>query len=439
MKKELKIAALTAVITLTLAGCASNPDSASNLAADAQQSETITQINEFKQNLDAANIKVANGIVEELDWFATEEVTNANEALSEAKKYYAKFEFDPSEANSSSGFFSSMTNIAAAEEGISKFNEHMTKATNIKATALSALAEAFDYRTQLKKIDAQKYFPSTVKELEDELKKLVDQVSNDKVEAAISAQPALVTKQRALEIKTVTTIYLTDAKKELDKLVKADTAQHAPKSLSQASASITAASAFIAAEPRAIDKITLKAEEAMFSVKRAEQIALTVKKLKVLPQKDYEDYAISYEKILFEISNALGADDRRDLAFDGQGKAMIAFIEANLKNQEASVQTQQQLRKELKDQKSYAELLEEKISTLNANLADVKKSLADLSSEKAAAEKAAIEKEAAEKVAQEKQTAEQAKTEPETTAEPEVEASTAVKLETEQPENTTAQ
>ena len=384
MKKELKFAALYAVITLTLAGCASNPDSASYQATSAKQSKTITQINELKQTIDAANKKVTDGIEEELDWFATEDVKNANKALVEAKEYFAKFELNPSEANSSSGFFSSMTNIAAAEASINNFNEYMTKAANTKAASLSALAEAFDYRTQLRKIDAQKYFPSTVKELEDDLKKLVDQVSNDKIEAAISAQPALVAKQRTLEIKTVIAIYLTDTKKELDRLVKAGTAQHAPKSLSQASASLTAAIAFIAAEPRSIDKITLKGEEAMLSVKRAEQIALTVKKLKAMQQKEYEDYAISYEKILFKISNALNAEDRRDLAFEEQGEALVAFIETNLTDQEESVQAQQKLRKELKNQKSYTELLEEKISTLNANLANAKKSLGNLSSEEEA-------------------------------------------------------
>lgn len=434
MKKELKFVVLTAVITLTLAGCASNPDSTSSLAADIKQAETITQINNLKQTIDAANKKVTQGIEEELDWFATKEVTDANKALAEAKEYYAEFEFDPSEANSSTGFFSSTTNITAAEEGISKFNEHMTKATNIKAAALSALAEAFDYREQLKKIDAQKYFPSTVKELEGDLKKLVDQVSNERVEAAISAQPALLAKQRALEVKTVTAIYLTDAKKELDRLIKADTAQHAPKSLSQASASLTAVTAFIVAEPRSIDKIKMQAEEAMFLINRAEQIALTVKNLKALQQKDYEDYAISYEKILLEISNALNAEDRRDLAFEEQGKALIAFIEANLKDQEASVQAQQKLRKELKNQTSYTELLEEKISTLNANLANAKKSLADLLSEKEATEKAAIEKAAKTKqttAEQEKLKVEEAKVEAKAPAE--------IKTETEQAESTTAQ
>uniref|UniRef100_A6VV29 Lipoprotein n=1 Tax=Marinomonas sp. (strain MWYL1) TaxID=400668 RepID=A6VV29_MARMS len=434
MIKELKFAALTAVIALTITGCASNPDSASSLAADAKQSETITQINNLKQAIDAANQKTTYGIEEELDWFATKEIKDANDALTEAKDYYAKFEFNPSEANSSTGFFSSTTNITAAEEGISKFNEHMTKAINIKAAALSALAEAFEYRTQLKKIDAQKYFPSTVKELEGDLKKLVDQVSNDKVEAAINSQPALIAKQRALEIKTVTAIYLTDAQKELDRLVKANTAQDAPKSLSQASASLTAAIAFVAAEPRSISKIELKAEEAIFSIKRAEQIALTVKKLKALQQKDYEDYIINYEKILFATSNALGADDSRDLSFEEQGKALVVFIEANLKDQEASIKAQQNLQKELKNQKSYTELLEEKISTLNTSLADVKKSLADLRSEKAAAEQATMEKAAkAKQVAaeQEKSKAEEAKVEAKAPAE--------IKTETEQAESTTPQ
>lgn len=58
MKKELKLALMLTTITLTLAGCASNPDSASNLSEDAKQSETISQISEFKASLDQAEQQV---------------------------------------------------------------------------------------------------------------------------------------------------------------------------------------------------------------------------------------------------------------------------------------------------------------------------------------------------------------------------------------------
>ena len=384
MRQELKIAALTAVITLTLSGCASNPDSASRLAADAKQSETISQINEYKKVQDDAEQQIAQGIEDELSWFATEEVEEANKALADAKEYYAKFEFDPSEANSSTGLFTSTTNLEAANESLQKFNGFMDKARSLKATSLSTLAEAFDYRTQLTKIDAKSYFPSTVKELDTELKKLVDQIAEDKTSDAIAAQPALVAKQRALEVKTVTKIYLSDAQEELNRLIKSDISQHAPKSLSRVSASLNATIAFITTNPRDIDEIKAKADDILFSAKRAEQIALTVKKLKALSQKDYEDYVTSYEKILFEISYTLGSEDKRDLSFEQQGKALLAFIEAEMKNKDQAASQQEALRKKLKDQESYSELLEEKISTLTANLADVKKSLADALAEKEA-------------------------------------------------------
>lgn len=400
MKKELKIAALTAVITLTLSGCASNPDSASSLAADAAQSETISQINEYKKAQDDAEQQVTQGIEDELSWFATDEIEEANKALAEAKEYYAAFEFDPSEANSSTGLFTSTTNLEAANESLTKFNNYMNKARSLKAISLSTLSEAFDYRTQLNKIDAKSYFPSTVKELDTELKKLVDQIAEEKTSDAIAAQPALVAKQRALEVKTVTKVYLSEAQEELNRLIKSDISQHAPKSLSRVSASLNATIAFITTNPRDIDEIKAKADDVLFSVKRAEQIALTVKKLKALSQKDYEDYVTSYEKILFEISYTLGSEDKRDLSFEQQGKALIAFIEADMKNKDKSETVQQELLKKLKDQESYSELLEEKISTLTADLADVKKSLADSLAEKEAAQaKQAAEEKAAEEKA----------------------------------------
>lgn len=411
MKKELKIAVLTAVITLTLSGCASNPDSASNLAADAKQSETITQINEFKKAQDNAEQQVSQGDKDELSWFATKEIEEANKALAEAKEYYAKFEFDPSEANNSTGLFTSTTNLEAANESLNKFNSYMNKARSLKTSALSTLSEAFDYRTQLNKIGAQAYFPSTIKELETELKTLVDQIAEDEIDDAIAAQPALVAKQRALEAKTVTKIYLSDAQQELNKLVKSDINQHAPKSVSRVSALLNATIAFIATNPRDTDEIKKKADDVLFSAKRAQQIALTVKKLKALSQKDYEDYVTSYEKILFEISKTLGAEDKRDLSFEQQGKALTAFIEAEMKNKDQSETAQQELRKKLKDQKSYSELLEEKISSLTANLADVKQSLADSLVEKEAATQAAAAKEEATKIALEASTEEAKQTE----------------------------
>lgn len=377
MKQQLKIAAITAVISLTLAGCASNPDSAANLAADAKYSQTIIQINELKQAIDNADKSLAKGTENELPWFATQDIEEAKKALAEAKENYSKFEFDPSKASTSTSFFGSTTYLEAANTAIKTFSEHMTNAVNLKTKAQSTLPEAFDYRAQLKTLNAKQYFPGAAQELEDNLKKLVDQIANNKAQSAVSAQPALVAKMRALEVKTVTAIYLTDAKNALDKLMKTDATQHAPKSLSQAMTALTAATAFAATQPRAIDDIKRQGENVMFAVNRAKQIAQAVKKLKTIQPKDYEDYIVGYEKVLLSISNALNADDRRDLAFEAQGKELVSFVETNLKGQEASLQAQQQLRKELKDQKTYSVLLEEKISTLTNNLEDMKKALAD--------------------------------------------------------------
>ncbi|MBR7888354.1 hypothetical protein J9B83_05310 [Marinomonas sp. A79] len=212
MKKEPQLAALIAVATLTLAGCASSPDSASSLATDAEQTQTITQIDAVRKAITEAEGQIKQATEEELSWFASNDMDAANKALAEAKKYYAEFEMDPTQANKSTGFFSSQTNISATEDAIVQFNTHLTSARDIKATALDILTDAFDYRTQLTLIDAQEYFPSTVEELNKTLKKLVDQVADGKTDSALAAQPALVAQQRTLEVKTVTAIYLTDAK-----------------------------------------------------------------------------------------------------------------------------------------------------------------------------------------------------------------------------------
>lgn len=364
MKKELNITALLAAVTLTLSGCASNPDSTSSLANDAAQSETITHINTLRQSIDAADSQLETGSEQELSWFAEKEVTAAVKALADAKDYYKEFEFDPSKANSSTGFFSSQTNLSAAEDAVSQFNTHMINAQTIRTTALTTLSEAFSYRKQLKAIEAEQYFPSTVAELNKELKKLVDLIADGKTDSAVTAQPTLITKQRTLEIKTVTAIYLTDAKSELDRLIKTDMAQHAPNALSQVSSSLTATTAFIAINPRSIEAIKLKATEVMLFAKRAEHIALAVKSLKALPQSDYEDHVVKQEKIMLAISEALHTEEIRDLSFEEQGARILAFIETNMNDQQVLNKQLDTLRNELLDQTAYSVLLETEIRAL---------------------------------------------------------------------------
>ncbi|UTV28465.1 hypothetical protein [Photobacterium atrarenae] len=370
MKRELKVAAIAAAVTLTLSGCASNSssDSVASLPLETNQSETAIQIDQMKQSIEAAEKILASTQETELDWFATKSVNEAKQALAEAKEYYSEFELDHSEANSSSGFFSSKTNIQAAEEGIAKFNAHISKAKSIRAEVLTILEEAFSYRTQLQEIDAAKYYPTTARQLESELKRLVDDVANENTDDAINGQPKLVTKQRALEVKTVTKIYLSDAQKELKRLKMAKIGMHAPKTLSQAAAAVTAAKAFIAAEPRATTQIISKVDEAVFSLKHAEQIANVVKKLKAMPESDYERHVLSYEKILLNITKALGAEDMRDQPLTQQGRDLVQYIKDNLKNEQETMLAQQKLRRDLKDQQARAALLEEKVAKLSAQL-----------------------------------------------------------------------
>lgn len=370
MKRELKVAAIAAAVTLTLSGCASNSssDSEASLPLETNQSETAIQIDQMKQSIDAAEKVLASTKETELDWFATKSVSEAKQALAEAKEYYGEFELDPSEANSSSGFFSSKTNIQAAEEGIAKFNAHISKAKSIRAEVLTILEEAFSYRTQLKEIDAAKYYPTTARQLESQLKRLVDDVANENTDDAINGQPKLVTKQRALEVKTVTKIYLSDAQKELKRLKLAKIGMHAPKTLSQAAAAVTAAKAFIAAEPRATSQIISKVDEAVFSLNHAEQIATVVKKLKAMPESDYERHVLSYEKILLNITMALGAEDMRDQPLTQQGRDLVQHIKDNLKSEQETMLAQQKLRRDLKDQQTRAALLEEKVAKLSAQL-----------------------------------------------------------------------
>ena len=186
--------------------------------------------------------------------------------------------------------------------------------------------------------------------------------------AAISAQPDLLVKQRALEVKTITKIYLANANQQLNQLKKDQIGDYAPKTLAQAAASVTAAEAFINAEPRAISKIKEKAEEAIFAIQHAKQIAIAVKQLQALPSSAYENYIVNIEDILLTISSKLGAADKRNEPISQQGKAIAAFIDHNMKNEQALEQQNTALTEQVTQQKDQLEELAAQIASLNTKL-----------------------------------------------------------------------
>ncbi|AJR07889.1 hypothetical protein C9J03_21625 [Photobacterium gaetbulicola] len=360
MKKGLTLTAIA--VTVLLSGCASDSEATKALPLDSNQSGVSTQIHSIAHSLRQAEDKRDSAKEDELQWFATKYYQDADKALSDAKEYYAVFETDPGKAHSSTGFFSSRTNIQAAEEALNQFNLNIAKAEIIREKALSVLDEAFSYRAQLQSLDVDKYYPKSNARLESQLKTLVNHIADERTERATSGQPDLVSKQRALEVKTVTRIYLSAAQKELARLKNSNIALHAPDTLAVASTRVTAAEAFIAAEPRSFGKIEHKADEAMFSLNHAEHIADVVQKLKALPEKDYERHVLTFEKMLVNIAKALGSEDLRDNPISEQGKLLVSLIEAQKAQSSEGAQNLEQLLAQLTDE-------QQKVAELEASLA----------------------------------------------------------------------
>ncbi|TDO98658.1 hypothetical protein [Marinomonas balearica] len=328
MKKASVLIVALASGSLLMTGCATSPDSTASLADTASESQAMIQVNEFKQALDLAEKKLSNAEETELDWFAPKKVYAAKEALEETKEHYKEFQFDPTKADNRSGLLTSQTYIEAAYESLEEFNTELESGEAIRQQAKTSLADAFDYRAQLKAIDSAKYFPKTTNELELDLKELVSYVADGDTDDAIEEQPDLVKKQQALEVQTVTKIYLTEAQARFDSLKSSRISRYAPKSFEQANATLTDAKAFIATSPRETDKIKQKADAVIFYLDHCEHISATVKQLDAMSLSDFEGYILSYEKLLFDISQAIDAKDYRDHPIRAQGEAIVSFIKA---------------------------------------------------------------------------------------------------------------
>ncbi|GHA48227.1 hypothetical protein ACFFLZ_16005 [Photobacterium aphoticum] len=374
MKMDLKLTALAAA--LLLAGCASDSNNTAATATPAtNHAEAASEVSTLKQQITLAEQRLALAKTQELDWLATDLMQEATQALQDAKEYYAVIEKDPTQAHSSSGFFSSTTNWQAAEENLKAFNDAVNQAEALQRQAHTLLAEAFSYRTQLHQLKANDIYPSTYQRLDGEFKTLIEWIADNDAERATQAQPALVTKLRALEVKTVVHLYLDDAKKTLASLKKANISQHAPDTLAAAAAAVVAAEAFITADPRDMDTIKQKADDAVFTLKHTRHIADAVQQLKLLPAKDYERYVVSQETILLNISQALGADDSRDRALPEQGQAIVAYIQqyqrdlADIKQLQTQLTTANEKVTKLENDLSQLNEQNKKVAMLEAQLA----------------------------------------------------------------------
>ena len=366
MLKDFKGSMIAVSIAIALTSCATTGNNATNsLADEAARSELMIQINSVKQSIDAADTAFEEGKELELNWYASEDFEEAKQALEKAKSYYAEYEANPDEAMDKTGFFSSTTNIEATEENLSIFTAKIASAKATRTLVQTTLTEAFDNREYLKTIDADQHFPNLVKALDKELKDLIDDIADDKTERAIAGQAELVAKQRALEVKTITKVYLTKAQDSFQALNNTNAKQVAPKSFSEASSTLTEALAFVASAPKQLEQIEEKANLSLFYTKRAELIADEVKQLRSLQQKpqEHESYILRIEALLSPIQEALGSKDARNLSFEEQTKALEDFVAQNLSDDETAEKALQETKALLKEKTEYIEFLRSKIAT----------------------------------------------------------------------------
>ncbi|MDO6581089.1 hypothetical protein Q4491_06980 [Photobacterium sp. 2_MG-2023] len=326
----LKLTSIASLLLLT--GCASDSASVASPKTETNASATsLEPLKDIQAKIKAAEQTFAQN--QALSWFATDSMDEARQALDEALDYFSEYGLDSDKANDSIGIFTSTTYLQATQEALTQFNQHIETANHTRAEATKILSEAFSNRTELNSISAAAYFPQAMAQAEKELKKLVDYIADNNNDKAINGQADLLRKQRALEVDTVTTIYLADSQKELKRLQAEQAGQHTPETLRHAETTLKATEAFITAEPRAKDAIQEKADATAFALAHARHIAHVVKQLKAMKTSDYERHILSYENILLAISQELGAEDLRNQPISEQGKTLVSAIRDTLNEQ----------------------------------------------------------------------------------------------------------
>ena len=286
-----------------LGGCASNISNIDHLERQANMQASRSSKSPSNA-ISYAQSRLQAGKAAELAFYAPDHLEQATKALDNARSLQAKGE--PGQ-------------IIRTQ---SQLVEKIVEAGLVrKEDALKTLKKTLDQRTEMLKIESNKFYPSEFKEQMTRLSKLLALVESKQSVQARQEQPELLSDMKDLEVKTVKFQYLRKVEDQYQATLDSGADALTPRTIILAQRSLASANQLISMRPRDKDDIQKASDAAAHAVRHAFMIITEVNRLLDLAPKDAESTVLGYEQMLYRIAVAVKyKGDIRDQKFDEQSR-----------------------------------------------------------------------------------------------------------------------
>lgn len=286
-----------------LGGCASNVSNIDHL--ERQSDMQAARSSKSPSNaISYAQSRLQAGKSADLAFYAPDHLEQATAALDNARSLQAKGE------------------PGLAVRAQSQLVEKIVEAGLVrKEDALKTLKKSLDQRTEMLKIEANKYYPTEFTEQMARLAELLALVESNQSVKARQEQAELLADMKDLEVKTVKFQYLRKVEDQYQETLDKGANSLTPRTIILAQRSLASANQLITMRPRDKKDIQDAADAAAHSVRHAFLIISEVNRLLDLESKDAESTVLGYEQMLYRIAVAVKyKGDIRDQKFDEQSR-----------------------------------------------------------------------------------------------------------------------
>ncbi|QIZ77435.1 hypothetical protein [Ferrimonas lipolytica] len=242
---------------------------------------------------------------DELSWYATEQMTLAAEQWQLGDQQFQIFRADPVRMNEQVGMFSKRSRYQITRDGYSNAELALERAQQIRIDAAHILATAFNNREVLDSLVANKHFPDDYRDVEQQLKRLVDLIASDEADQAGAQLGGLVSNQNELEVATVRAIYAATLELELERLQDDEIDEAAPRSYIKAKNRLDNLIEYASQQPRKLETVWSLAEETRLELEHCRQIGEAIQHLDDASNRQKEKFLLSLEKQLEQLAHQM--------------------------------------------------------------------------------------------------------------------------------------
>lgn len=362
--KQLKITALI-ISTLLITACSSTSEQriAKQELVNQQQNALVTRAETL---VFALKERLTKAKQDKLDYFASKQMENAREEYSDAMDDFDDISIDKTEASEKV--------VGRIAEAAQQSNMAIDAAYRIKENTQTILAESFSIQTRLQELGAPsiKSFSRAYRSISETIDDIVEEVADGDLEDAREENAELLPKLRALEVNVVKHIELKEVRSRFNALKKARAERYIPNSNNLVLATLRAAEATIASDPRNQMQIAQAVAKVKFQAQHARHLLQAVQELSKLETKDAEPYLSKYENQLHNIALSAGLSDVRNLSLQAQFETIntqVSNISAELNEYKNNIKDKTlEINTSLKQEQTKATSLQHLLSSTQQQL-----------------------------------------------------------------------